>query len=64
VYADLKINLILPEQEGNTYSIEASTQVERVNYCNATSYQRYQPATDTLQGWHGYGQYQGYIPHE
>ena len=61
-YAHLKVSLVLAEQEGSTFWVEASTEVERINYYSTASFEYYKTTTDSK--WNGYGEYQEYLPRE
>jgi len=63
-YDSLKTELFLPEQEGNRFEVEASTEVDRILYSSIAGYTSYRPTADFLQEWKGYGEYREYLPPE
>ncbi len=54
-YDDIRTTITLPEQEGTTFLLEASTQIESIGYSDAASYSK---SRRFLTDWQGYGEYE------
>jgi len=63
-YTHLQTILVLPEQEGATFWVKASTTIEQVSYYSTVTYRSRRPTVDSLPKWNGYGEYREYIPRE
>jgi hypothetical protein len=61
-YDSIQASLSFLEQEGITFEIKSSTEVERILYCDPVSCINYRPVF--LQEWKGYGEYQEHSPSE
>jgi len=58
-YDEIKARLDLPVQEGMWFSVQASTEIEHINYYDAATYDSLR---DSLPSWNGYGVYERNCP--
>jgi hypothetical protein len=56
-FDSIRTDLVLPEQEGIIYRVEATTAIENIGYSSDTTYK---PSSLPYPDWVGYGEYQRY----